>query len=213
MSGKHGLFIVIEGGEGVGKSTNLEFIRAQIEKAGKPVLCTREPGGTPLGECLRSILIEKDSVSIGANAEALLMFAARMQHLEDVILPALRRGMWVLCDRFTDASYAYQGGGRGLGGARIKMLEQWTHADIQPDYVIVLDAPAKVGLQRVRKRGAEDRFEQEEIDFFERVREVYLTRADGDPERYSVIDASQPLAEVQAQLAKVINELLKSTVT
>jgi dTMP kinase len=209
MSPKRGLFIVIEGGEGVGKSTNLDFIRTLIEKAGKSVYCTREPGGTPLGERLRSILIEKDSVRISANAEALLMFAARMQHIEDVIIPVLEQGQWILCDRFTDASYAYQGGGRGLGSGRINTLEQWTHADLQPDYVIVLDAPAEVGLQRVRKRGKRDRFEQEEIEFFERVREVYLTRADGDPERYSVIDASQPLAQVQQRLAEVIGELLK----
>ncbi|MBN1377602.1 MAG: dTMP kinase [Gammaproteobacteria bacterium] len=210
MNKERGMFIVIEGGEGVGKSTNLEFIRAQLEKSAIHVLSTREPGGTPLGERLRSILIERDSVPISAKAEALLIFAARMQHLEDVILPGLERGEWVLCDRFTDASYAYQGGGRGLGGERINALEQWTHADVQPDYVIVLDAPAEVGLQRVHQRGSKDRFEQEELEFFERVREVYLTRADGNPERYSVIDASQPLEQVQKQLLEVINELLKS---
>jgi dTMP kinase len=205
---KRGLFIVIEGSEGVGKSTNQEYICSELKNEGIDVLCTREPGGTPLGEKLRAILLEKDSVPIGPKAEAMLMFAARMQHLEDVILPALKQDKWVLCDRFTDASYAYQGGGRGLGSECINTLEQWTHADIHPDYVIVLDAPAKVGLKRIRQRGPEDRFEQEQIEFFERVREVYLSRADGNPECYSVIDASQPLEEVQKKIKEVIKELV-----
>jgi len=205
---KRGLFIVLEGGEGVGKSTNMEFLQGRLEQAGVSVLCTREPGGTPLGERLRAILLEKQSVPISASTEALLMFAARMQHLEDVILPALERGQWVLCDRFTDASYAYQGGGRGLGGERINALEQWTHPKTQPDYVIILDAPAEIGLQRVRSRGVEDRFEQEELDFYRRVRETYLTRADSNPERYSVIDAAQPLEQVQEQLTEVLAQLL-----
>ncbi len=209
MSEKRGLFIVIEGGEGVGKSTNLDFVRQQLEDAGLKVICTREPGGTDLGERLRTLLIEKNSVLINAKAELLLMFAARIQHLEEVIIPALERGEWVVCDRFTDASYAYQGGGRGLGGDRIASLEQWTHSNMQPDYVLLLDAPAEVGLQRVRKRGAEDRFEEEEIEFFERVREVYLTRSDGDPERYSVINASKPLKKVQKHLKEVLDELIK----
>lgn len=209
MNKPRGLFIVIEGGEGVGKSTNLDFVCDQLQAADINVLCTREPGGTELGEHLRSLLIEKNSIPISAKAELLLMFAARVQHLEEVIVPALERGDWVVCDRFTDASYAYQGGGRGLGGERIASLEQWAHSNIQPDYIIVLDAPAEVGLQRVRKRGAEDRFEEEEIEFFERVREVYLTRADGDPDRYSVVNAAKPLKKVQKRLSEVLEEFIK----
>lgn len=209
MSEHRGLFVVLEGSEGVGKSVNIEFIDGRLKQAGIKTLITREPGGTPLGEHLRTLLTARDSVPINANAELLLMFAARVQHLADVIVPAMEQGIWVICDRFTDASYAYQGGGRGLGGERIATLEKWAHADIQPDYVILLDAPVEAGLQRARHRGEKDRFEQEEIEFFERVRQVYLTRADGDPERYCVVDALQPLKQVQQQIDKILQTLIE----
>lgn len=203
-----GKFIVIEGAEGVGKSTNQEFIRAQLEQAGIVVRCTREPGGTDLGERLRQLLLEPGQ-HIVEDAELLLMFAARAQHLKEVILPALAKGEWVLSDRFTDASYAYQGGGRGIALERIAVLEQWVQQTLKPDLVVLLDAPADLGLERARKRSQADRFEQEAIDFFERVRATYRTRALAEPSRYKIIDAAQSIADVQQQLMSVIRDLLQ----
>ena len=202
-----GKFIVIEGAEGVGKSTNREFVHQQLQQNGIDVCCTREPGGTPLGEHLRSLLLEPGQ-SIGDDAELLLMFAARAEHLEEVIRPALQQGQWVLCDRFTDASYAYQGGGRGIDVERIASLERWVQRGLKPDLILLLDAPAAVGLQRVHKRGGIDRFEQEAIEFFERVRQTYLARAIGDPERYRIIDATQALEQVQAQIKATLTAYL-----
>lgn len=201
-----GKFITLEGGEGVGKSTNLSFIRHFLERRGLPLVDTREPGGTPLGEELRHLLLGHRDLS--AQAELLLMFAARAQHLEQVIRPALAAGTWVVCDRFTDASHAYQGGGRGLPAAFIDALEHWVHGDLQPDLTLLLLAPAEVGLERVRQRGAVDRFETESMDFFRRVHAAYRDRAERHPERIRCIDAGQPLPVVQAEIARHLSSLL-----
>lgn len=209
MSRGRGKFIVLEGGEGVGKSTNLAFIRANLEASGLSVRVTREPGGTQLGERLRDILLRADeSEPITPDAELLLMFAARAQHIARVISPALTAGQWVLCDRFTDATYAYQGGGRQLPLERIAGLERWVQGDLRPDLVLLLDAPAAVGINRIRQRGAADRFEREESAFFERVRAAYRARAGEDPGRYTVIDASLELSDVQVQIKAIIQDFL-----
>jgi dTMP kinase len=205
-----GRLITVEGGEGVGKSTNLAFIRERLEQAGRPVVATREPGGTALGERLREVLLAPDESTIDPEAELLLMFAARVQHLRELIEPALQRGDWAVFDRFTDASYAYQGGGCGLAASRIAALEDWVQGDLRPDRVIVLDAPADVGLARAGRRGAADRFERERADFFERVRAVYLQRAAAEPARYRVVDAARPLDRVREALDAVVRECLNS---
>lgn len=202
-----GFFITLEGGEGVGKSTNLEFVRATLAAAGKSVRVTREPGGTRAGERIREILLDRRSDGLGAEAELLLMFAARAQHLAEVIRPALDRGEWVVCDRFTDATYAYQGGGRGVPRERIALLEDWAQGDLRPDLTLLLDAPVEVGRVRADGRaGAPDRFEREPLAFFERVRRTYLELAQREPGRYRVIDAARPLDEVQDQLRRVLKE-------
>lgn len=203
-----GRFITLEGSEGSGKSTNLAYIRKRLEQAGKQVVFTREPGGTALGEAIRALLLDRGNRGMCEDAELLLMFAARAQHLAELIKPALQAGKWVLCDRFTDASYAYQGGGRGIARERIAALESWVQGDFRPDFTILLDLPVAEGLKRAGKRGAPDRFEEEEIEFFERVRSTYLDLARAAPERYRVVDASQSLAEVQRDLDDVVSELL-----
>lgn len=196
-----GRFITLEGGEGVGKSTNLEFIRRHLEAAGKTVIVTREPGGTPLGERIRGLLLDHGHGTMSGEAELLLVFAARAEHLSRVILPALAEGKWVLCDRFTDASYAYQGGGRGIALERIADLEAWVQGDLRPDLTVLLDAPVAVGMARAgRREGAADRFEREDLGFFERVRQSYRDQARRFPERYRVIDASQTLTAVQDRI-------------
>ncbi|MEA2078808.1 MAG: dTMP kinase [Pseudomonadota bacterium] len=207
-SGTRGHFITLEGGEGAGKSTNLDYIRRRLEAAGLVLQVTREPGGTPLGERVRELLLDPDHAGMGSDAELLLMFAARAQHLHELILPALEKGRWVLCDRFTDATYAYQGGGRGIDGGRIRLLEDWVQQGFQPDMTLLFDLPVELGLKRAGKRGALDRFEQEQKDFFQQVREAYLQRARQDPERFRIIDAGQELASVQQQLDHVIEELV-----
>ncbi len=199
-----GLFITVEGGEGVGKSTNLAAIQQLLTAAGKRVVMTREPGGTHLGETLRGILLDPGQKSISSDAELLLMFAARAQHLAEVIRPALERGEWVVCDRFTDATYAYQGGGRGILLSRIAVLEDWAQQGLQPDITLLLDVPVEIGLKRAGDRSAPDRFEQEHLEFFERVRRLYLTRANEFPKRFRIIDANQPLTAVQEQISAVI---------
>jgi len=205
-----GRFITMEGGEGVGKSSNLEFIRRHLEAAGKEVLVTREPGGTPLGEQIRGLLLEHRQDGMNADSELLLMFAARAQHLAAVIRPALAAGKWILCDRFTDATYAYQGGGRGIPAQRIEALENWVQAGLRPDLTLLLDAPVAVGMARAQGRqGAADRFEREENAFFERVRQRYLEQAKCFPTRYRVIDAAQPLAAVQDTLRQELNAFLE----
>jgi dTMP kinase len=207
MSGR---FITVEGGEGVGKSSNLEFIRSRLEAAGKTVVVTREPGGTPLGEQVRALLLDHRHDGMSADAELLLMFAARAEHLAQVIRPALAEGEWVLCDRFTDATYAYQGGGRGIAAERIAVLEDWVQGALRPDLTLLLDAPVTVGMVRAgRREGGADRFEREQTAFFERVRATYLERASRFPERYRVIDAGEPLAAVQEQLRRTLDGFLR----
>jgi len=203
-----GRFITLEGGEGAGKSTNLDYIQRRLEAADVLVQVTREPGGTPLGETMREVLLNPEHAAMSSDAELLLMFAARAQHLHQVILPALEKGSWVLCDRFTDATYAYQGGGRGIDAGRIRVLEDWLQQGFQPDMTLLLDLPIELGMKRAGKRGALDRFEQEQKVFFQEVREAYLDRARQDPERFRIIDAGQELAAVQQQLDKVIDELI-----
>ncbi|MGA7799713.1 MAG: dTMP kinase [Gammaproteobacteria bacterium] len=203
-----GKFITVEGGEGVGKTTNMEYLRARIEAAGHGVVVTREPGGTPLAEAVRGLLLAPEYRGMSADCELLLMFAARAEHLARRILPALEAGHWVLCDRFTDATYAYQGGGRGLPPERIGLLEDWVQGDLRPDLTLLLDVPIAVGLERASGRSAPDRFEQEAGDFFERVRQAYLERAEAEPLRYRVVDASLPLAQVQAQLEEALGSVL-----
>jgi len=205
---KQGLFITVEGTEGVGKSTNMAFIEQWLKDAGKDLVITREPGGTELGEKLRSVLLDAKEQSMCDDTELLLMFAARAQHLQEVILPALNAGKWVLCDRFTDSTYAYQGGGRGIDEARIAQLEQWVQGDRRPDMTLILDLPIDVGLERAGKRSTPDRFELEKYDFFNKVRDVFLARAALSPERYTVIDASPTLSEVQQSIQNVLEKMV-----
>jgi dTMP kinase len=209
MNNRDGRFITLEGGEGAGKSTNLEYVQRHLEQAGCDIMVTREPGGTALGERIRTLLLDPES-QIHADTELLLMFAARAQHLQDKVFPALVRGTWVLCDRFTDATYAYQGGGRGLDERRIEVLEQWVQSEFQPYMTLLFDIPVETGLERAGRRGKLDRFEQEKKTFFNKVRQTYLDRADSDPARFRVIDASQDLANVHLQLDAVIAELTAS---
>ena len=199
-----GRFITIEGGEGAGKSTAQTFLADKLTALGISVLQTREPGGTPLAEAIRRNLLSVDEEAPVEMAELLLVFAARAQHLAKVIEPALEQGKWVLCDRFTDATYAYQGTGRGLSAELIGKLEALVQGDRRPDTVILLDMPPQIGLARARARGALDRFEQEEQAFFERVRQGYLKRAAAFPDRYVVVDATQELSEVQRSLEAVM---------
>ncbi len=202
-----GRFITVEGIEGAGKSTCVTFIRECLVGAGKSVVVTREPGGTALGEKLRHLLLDHHQEAISPDAELLLMFAARAEHLARVILPALHAGQWVLCDRFSAASYAYQGGGRGIAEERIAALENWTQGVLRPDLTLLLDLPVHLGLERAGKRSEPDRFEREDGGFFERVRESYLQQARQHPQRYRVINAALPLAEVQAQIVQALAKL------
>ncbi|BBT18000.1 thymidylate kinase [Pseudomonas sp. SLBN-26] len=205
----NGLFITLEGPEGAGKSTNRDFIASRLRERGVEVLLTREPGGTPLAERIRELLLAPSDESMAVDTELLLMFAARAQHLDRVIRPALEAGQVVLCDRFTDATYAYQGGGRGVSMARIAELERFVQGSLRPDLTLVFDLPVEVGLQRAAARGRLDRFEQENRSFFDAVRQTYLERAAQAPERYRVIDAAKPLADVQRYLDALLPELLE----
>jgi dTMP kinase len=202
-----GQFITVEGIEGVGKTTNIEFIHQRLLEAGKDVVVTREPGGTPLGEAIRGLLLDPEYTGMDSTCELQLMFAARAEHLARVIRPALEKGQWVLCDRFTDATYAYQGGGRGIDTEIIAHLEGLVQGDFRPDLTLLLDVPVEVGLARAGKRGDLDRFEQEEVDFFERIRQAYLDMAGQYADRYRLIDASQPLQQVQQQLELVLQSV------
>ncbi|MDT8452163.1 MAG: dTMP kinase [Gammaproteobacteria bacterium] len=193
-------FITLEGIEGVGKTSNRDYIRDLLEATGKPCIVTREPGGTALGEALRELLLQHAQEKISDDAELLLMFAARAEHLHKVIRPALAAGKYVLCDRFTEATYAYQGGGRQLSMDKIAELETLVQGDLQPDLTIILDAPVEVGRERAGQRSAPDRIEQEKNDFFERVRSAYLDLAGRHPERICTVDANQPLVQVQQQI-------------
>lgn len=195
-----GQFVVFEGAEGAGKSTNLAFLADHLRAQGYPVVITREPGGTSFAERIRGLLLEPSLEPVAQMTELLLMFAARAQHLQQRIEPALAAGQWVLCDRFTDSTYAYQGAGRGVDTAIIAQLESLVQGALRPDWVVLLDLPVSVGIERARVRGRLDRFEQEHESFFERVRALFLERAAAAPERYSVLDASCSLEGVQAQL-------------
>ena len=194
-------FITFEGVDGAGKSTHLEWFADALRQRGHDVVVTREPGGTPLGERLREILLTQ-TMCIGT--EALLMFAARMEHIEQVIKPALSAGKWVISDRFSDASFAYQGGGRGLDWDKLSQLEQWVHGDLQPDLTLFFDVPVEVARQRLANNVSLDRFEQEQSDFFERVRAGYHRRVRENPQRYAVIEAAQTLATVKHKLEEII---------
>ena len=204
----HGLFVTLEGGEGAGKTTSLAFVRAFLEQAGKDVVVTREPGGTPLGEKIRELLLHgRDDMQV--DSELLLMFAARAEHLARVVRPALAAGAVVVCDRFTDATYAYQGAGRGAADARIRVLEDWVQQGLRPDLTLLLDIPVERGLARAGERGAPDRFEREQVDFFERVRDAYLAAAAREPQRVRVIDAAQDIPKVELQLRAALETLLR----
>ncbi|WP_458526380.1 dTMP kinase [Onishia taeanensis] len=201
-----GRFITLEGGEGVGKTTNVELVCRTLRARGIEVVHTREPGGTSRAEAIRGLLLDPDiDEPLDADAELLLVFAARAQHLARCIRPALERGAWVVCDRFTDATFAYQGGGRGLDGSRIATLERLVQGELTPDLTLLLDMPADAAQRRLASRidgegGQRDRFERERLDFFTRVREAYLARAEAAPERVAIIDAGQSLASVQASI-------------
>ncbi len=205
---KRGAFITLEGIEGAGKSTCMALAARLLRDAGRELVESREPGGTPLGEALRELLLGHRHDGMAVDTELLLMFAARAEHLHRKILPDLRQGRWVLCDRFTDATYAYQGGGRGVEESRIAVLEKWVQGDLKPDLTLLLDLPPEVGLERAGKRSKPDRFEKERVSFFERVRRVYLQRAADEPRRFRVIDAARPLEEVERQVAEVVQEFL-----
>lgn len=202
-------FITLEGGEGVGKTTNLEFIEQYLRHRGVSLVRTREPGGTVLGEKIRGLLLE--SATVDSCAELLLVFAARAQHISEVIRPALASGHWVLCDRFTDSTYAYQGGGRGMDIGFIGLLEQLVQRDINPDLTLLLDLPVQIGMARARRRAEVDRFETENDAFFNKVRMAYLDRLNVHPERIKRIDASRGIEEVQADIALQLECLLEES--
>ncbi len=206
-----GKFITVEGIEGVGKSTNIDFLSSLIEAKGFSVLRTREPGGTPMAERIREMLLAHDEEPLPDIAELLLFFAARALHVNNTIQPALAAGKWVVCDRFTDASRAYQGHGRGLGLERINVMADWVHKDLQPDLTLLLDAPPEIARDRAEKRGEADRLDSEEVGFYRRVRDGYLGLAAAEPERIAVLDASQELEQVQAAIAAEINRLLSNS--
>jgi len=199
-----GLFITIEGGEGVGKSTNIEFIKTTLEAQGIQCIVTREPGGTPLAEEIREVLIKNRDEPVVTETELLLMFAARAQHLHQKILPALEAGTWVISDRFTDATYAYQSGGRGVPSEKVALLETFVQGDVRPDLTLLLDAPIEVGMERAKNRGKLDRFEEEASEFFNNVRNNYLSRAKAEPDRFKIIDATQALELVKADISKAL---------
>ena len=204
-----GKFITLEGLDGAGKSTHLAHLVELLKSRGKTVVQTREPGGTPLGEKLREILL---SEPMHLETEALLMFAARREHLAQVIVPSLERGDWVVCDRFTDASFAYQGGGRGLDVGKLNALETWVQGDLNPDLTLLFDVPTDVAFGRVKNMGRElDRFEQEKAEFFERVRAAYLERAREEQRRFRIIDSTRPMAEVRVELESQVAALAAGT--
>ena len=205
---KKGLFITLEGGEGVGKSTNLNFIKKLLEEAGVTVVSTREPGGTLFAEKIRQLLLENSDEPISEQAELLMMFAARAQHIAQVIQPALNKGDWVVCDRFTDATYAYQGGGRNMDLSTIQWLESFVQADLRPDLTLLLDAPIELGMQRAQQRGKLDRFESEKMVFFDKVRQAYLSIAEQQSKRVKIVDATQSLDNVQSQIKRILSPFI-----
>lgn len=209
MTTPRGLFLTLEGVDGAGKSTHVEWIVSHLSDLGVNVVSTREPGGTPLGEKLRNLLLHEP---MHLECETLLMFAARAEHLQSVIEPALSRGDFVVCDRFTDATFAYQGGGRQLGYDKVAVLENWVHPNRQPDRTWLFDVPLSVARERLNRTRDQDRFEKEADSFFERTREVYLQRANKAPGRFRIIDSTQSIDEIRLQLAEDISSLLKAGV-
>ena len=205
---RRGRLIVLEGGEGAGKSTHARSVRDWLEQRGRQVVLTREPGGSPLAEAIRSVVLGDWPEGVDATTELLLIFAARAAHLHALIGPALEQGKDVVCDRFVDASYAYQGAGRGLGEGKVAALEQLTLGALQPDLVLLLDLAPEQGLRRARQRGEENRFEAETLDFMRKVRQEYLRRAAAAPDRYAVIDAAHPMEEVTAELLRIVESRL-----
>ncbi len=203
-----GRFITLEGIEGAGKSTSLDYIRMLLQTAGVPHLVTREPGGTELGEALREIMLHRGATPICFDSELLLMFAARAQHIAERIRPSLDDGTWVICDRFTDATYAYQGGGRGIPDERIATLEDWVQGELRPDLTLLFDIPVEQGLARAGSRGAPDRFEREQQEFFERVRARYLAAARRETGRIRVIDGAAAPHQVQDQIRAVLDKFM-----
>jgi dTMP kinase len=205
---KFGRFITLEGIEGVGKSTLQKFVCDYLEAAGISVVVTREPGGTPIAEEIRKVLLSHHAETITPDTELLLLFAGRAQHIAQVIRPALLKGQWVICDRFTDTTYAYQGNGRGISMEKIATLEKWIQGDLRPDPVLLFDAPVDIAFKRTRGRGKPDRIEGEQVGFFQRAREGFLARAKQSPNRYHIIDASAPLAQVKQEVKKILDQLL-----
>ncbi len=199
-----GRFITLEGGEGVGKTSNIAFIQSLLESKNIPVLLTREPGGTVLAETIRELLLDKKQEVMAEQAELLMVFAARAQHIKHVIKPALEQGTWVLSDRFTDATYAYQGGGRHMPLSAISWLESFVQGGLRPDLTLLLDAPVRIGMDRAGQRGTLDRFESEKMVFFERVRESYLKIAEQQPQRVKVVDATVSLEKVHRQIQQIV---------
>ncbi|GAW85603.1 dTMP kinase [Bathymodiolus platifrons methanotrophic gill symbiont] len=201
-------FITLEGGEGVGKTTNIAYIQSLLKSENIPLVLTREPGGTALAENIRQLLLDKEQEAIAEQTELLMMFAARAQHIKHVIKPALDRGDWVLCDRFTDATYAYQGGGRNMDLSTIQWLENFVQADLRPDLTLLLDAPIELGMQRAQQRGKLDRFESEKMAFFDKVRQAYLSIAEQQPKRVKIVDATQSLDNVQSQIKQILSPFI-----
>lgn len=205
---KSNYFITIEGIEGVGKSTCLTYIQQYLQETHIDFVLTREPGGTAVAEAIRQILLHHENEEMTHEAELLLMFAARSQHIAHVIRPALAAGQWVICDRFTDASYAYQGGGRGMPESQIATLEEWVQGELRPDLTILLDAPVEFALNRAKGRSAPDRIENSGLAFFEQARKTYLARAKANPTRYHIIDATQSLEVVKAEIKERLHMVL-----
>ena len=203
-----GRFVTVEGIEGAGKSTQMDVIRQYLEERGISVVMTREPGGAPLSEAVRTLLLDPDNRGMSSDTELLLVFAARAEHLHKVIRPALESGDWVLSDRFTDATFAYQGGGRGIEAARIATLEEWVQGRLRPDMTLLLDVPVETGMTRIAGRGKPDRFEREDRQFFQRIRDSYLQRAAAEPQRIRLIDARAPVQKVSREALAAVSALL-----
>ncbi len=209
MKIKKGVFISLEGSEGVGKTSSLRFIEQQIKASGYSVVTTREPGGTQLAEEIRHLLLAERQEPVASKTELLLMFAARYQHVNQVIKPALEQGQWVVCDRFVDASYAYQGGGRGISFEQIEQLERWCLGDFKPDLTLLLDMSVEAGIERTKRRGKADRFEIEKMSFYQSIRRAYLNRAEKDPARIKIIDAAPAIEKVQASIHSQLSDFIK----
>ena len=208
MTNINSRFISLEGSEGVGKTTSLKFVQSFVEAQGNEVIITREPGGTPMAEEIRNILLSEREEPVDVDTELLLMFAARTQHVNQVIKPALKAGKWVICDRFVDASYAYQGGGRGISFSRLQQLEKWSLGDFKPDVTLLLDMSSSEGIARTKKRGKADRFEIEKMAFYKKIRNAYLERAKMEPERIHIINAAPAVEIVQSEIRSILQQYL-----